>query len=89
MYAPSKPDQRWIGGLGKSFVLYVLEPAPGEPRDVSADFPEETERLKRELWKWDRAEPFPVEIDTSTGNCENGRTMDAETEKLLRSLGYL
>jgi arylsulfatase A-like enzyme len=89
MYAPSKPDQRWIGGLGNSFTLYDLVEDPGETRDVSAQFPAETERLKRELWKWDRAEPFSVEVDADTGDCAEHRAMDAETEKLLRSLGYL
>jgi arylsulfatase A-like enzyme len=89
MYAPSKPDQRWIGGVGNSFTLYDLQNDPGETRDVGAEFPEEAERLKRELWKWDRAERFVVEVDSDPGNCEEHRAMDDETEKLLRSLGYL
>lgn len=87
VYAPLERDQIWVGGVGREFVLFDLVEDPGETRDVAARHPEEVDRLKRELWRWYRAPTFPVASETST--CGDERAMAAETEKLLRSLGYL
>lgn len=87
VYAPLERDQIWVGGAGKEFVLFDLVEDPDETRDVAADHPEEVDRLKRALWRWYRAPTFPVATETAT--CGEERTMDGETEKLLRSLGYL
>jgi arylsulfatase A-like enzyme len=87
VWAPSGGDQRWIGGPGVPFVLYDLAADPGETRNVLDAHPEEVQRLKRELSSWDRAEPFPVALDSAS--CGEDRALDGETENLLRTLGYL
>jgi arylsulfatase A-like enzyme len=87
VYAPLERDQVWIGGEGREFVLFDLVEDPGETRDVAADHPEVLDRLKRALWHWYRTPTFPVASEIST--CGEERAMEAETEKLLRSLGYL
>ena len=89
IYAQMLPDQRWTGGDGVRFVLYDLLRDPGETRNVAALLPGETERLKRELWRWDRAPRFEVATQPATAACRGERRMDPETEKLLHSLGYI
>ncbi len=89
IFAQTRPEQRWIGGEGVRFVLYDLANDPGETKNVIEQFPEDAERLKRELWTWDRAPRFDVEVDAQGGTCGEQRPVSKETEELLRSLGYL
>lgn len=89
IFAQTKPEQRWIGGEGVRFTLYDLASDPGETKNVADQHPQEVERLKRELWRWDRAPRFQVEVDEEGGTCGEPRQMDEETRKLLESLGYL
>jgi arylsulfatase A-like enzyme len=89
IYAQTRPEQRWIGGEGVRFTLFDLVNDPGETRNVADQHPQETERLTKELWKWDRAPRFQVEVDTEGGTCGDQRGVSKETEDLLRSLGYL
>jgi arylsulfatase A-like enzyme len=88
IYAQTLPDQRWIGGEGVRFTLYDLQNDPGETHNVADQFPQDAERLKKALAEWNRAPRFAVETDTAGGSC-GSRPMEPETEKLLRSLGYL
>lgn len=87
--AQTRPEQRWIGGEGVQFTLYDLANDPGETKNVADRFPQDLERLKRELWRWERAPKFQVEVDEQGGACGDQRQMDEETRKLLESLGYL
>jgi arylsulfatase A-like enzyme len=89
IYAQTRPEQRWIGGEGVRFTLFDLANDPGETKNVIDQFPQDAERLKRELWKWDRAPRFDVEVDAQGGTCGEQRAVSQETEDLLRSLGYL
>lgn len=86
-WAPTRPDQRWIGGEGVAFTLHDLDQDPDETTNVADHFPTEVERLKRALWSWREAPPFAVEREQQ--DCGATRPMDRETEDLLRSLGYL
>jgi arylsulfatase A-like enzyme len=88
IYAQTRPEQRFIGGEGVRFVLFDLLNDPGETVNVVDKFPQEAERLKKELWRWERTQPFNVDVDTQGGVC-GAREMDDETRKLLHSLGYL
>lgn len=89
IYAQTRPEQRWIGGEGVRFTLFDLVNDPGETKNVADQFPQDAERLKKELWKWDRAPQFNVEVDAEGGTCGEQRAVSKETEDLLRSLGYL
>lgn len=89
IYAQTKPEQRWIGGEGVRFTLYDLANDPGETKNVIDRFPQDAERLKRELWTWERAPRIDVETDPQGGTCGEQRAVSQETEDLLRSLGYL
>ena len=90
IFAQTRPEQRWIGGEGVRFTLYDLANDPGETKNVADQFPQDAERLKKELWKWDRAPRFGVETDAEGGTCGGEqRAVSKETEDLLRSLGYL
>ncbi|HKH46954.1 MAG TPA: sulfatase [Thermoanaerobaculia bacterium] len=89
IFAQTRPEQRWIGGEGVRFALYDLANDPGETKNVVDQFSQEAERLKRELWKWDRAPRVNVETDAQGGTCGEQRAVSKETEDLLRSLGYL
>jgi arylsulfatase A-like enzyme len=89
IFAQTRPEQRWIGGEGVKFTLYDLASDPGETTNVIDQFPQDAERLTRELWKWERAPKFNVETDQAGGTCGEQREMDEETRKLLESLGYL
>lgn len=90
IFAQTRPEQRWIGGEGVRFTLYDLANDPGETKNVADQFPQDTERLTKELWKWDRAPRFSVETDAEGGTCGGEqRAVSKETEDLLRSLGYL
>lgn len=89
IYAQTRPEQRWIGGEGVRFTLYDLTSDPGETKNVIEQYPQDAERLKRELWTWDRAPRFNVETDAQGGTCGEQRPVSQETEDLLRSLGYL
>lgn len=86
--AQTRPEQRFIGGDGVRFTLFDLVNDPGETVNVIDKFPQEAERLKKELWRWEKAPPFNVEVDKEGGTC-GARAMDEETRKLLTSLGYL
>jgi arylsulfatase A-like enzyme len=88
VFAQTRPEQRFIGGEGVRFTLFDLVNDPGETVNVIDKFPQEAERLKRELWRWQKAPTFNVEVDTQGGTC-GAREMDEETRKLLHSLGYL
>jgi arylsulfatase A-like enzyme len=88
IFAQTRPEQRFIGGEGVRFTLYDLLNDPGETVNVADKFPKEAERLKKELWRWEKAPPFNVEVDVQGGTC-GAREMDEETRKLLTSLGYL
>ncbi|HEY2739822.1 MAG TPA: hypothetical protein VGK45_15550, partial [Thermoanaerobaculia bacterium] len=81
-------EQRFIGGEGVRFTLFDLVNDPGETVNVIGKFPQEAERLKKELWRWEKAPRFNVEVDREGGTC-GARAMDEETRKLLTSLGYL
>jgi len=89
IYAQTRPEQRWIGGEGVRFALFDLASDPGETKNVADQFSKDVERLKRELWKWDRAPRVNVETDAQGGTCGEQRAVSKETEDLLRSLGYL
>lgn len=89
IYAQTRPEQRWIGGEGVRFTLFDLANDPGETKNVADQHPQETARLTKELWKWDRAPRFQVEVDAEGGTCGEQRAVSKETEDLLRSLGYL
>jgi arylsulfatase A-like enzyme len=88
IYAQTRPEQRFIGGEGVRFTLFDLVNDPGETVNVADKFPADLERLKRELWRWDKAPAFGVEVDKTGGTC-GARETDEETIKLLKSLGYL
>jgi arylsulfatase A-like enzyme len=88
IFAQTKPEQRFIGGEGVRFVLFDLVNDPGETVNVIDKFPQEAERLKKQLWRWEKAPPFAVEVDKEGGTC-GAREMEEETRKLLHSLGYL
>jgi arylsulfatase A-like enzyme len=88
IFAQTRPEQRFIGGEGVRFTLFDLVNDPGETVNVIDKFPQEAERLKKELWRWEKAPPFNVEVDKEGGTC-GARAMDEETRKLLTSLGYL
>ncbi|MCB1058047.1 MAG: hypothetical protein KDD11_21310, partial [Acidobacteria bacterium] len=62
---------------------------PGETVNVAETFPEDLERLKRQLARWNGAEPFDALVDPNAEACKDERSMDEETRKLLESLGYL
>jgi arylsulfatase A-like enzyme len=89
IYAQTRPEQQWIGGPGVRFTLFDLENDPGETENVAERFPEDTERLTRELWAWDRAEPFPVTVEPHAAACAEERSMTDETAEVLKALGYL
>lgn len=89
IYAQTRPEQRWIGGEGVRFTLFDLANDPGETVNVAEQFPEDLERLKRELARWNGAEPFDAMVDPTGETCGEERSMDEETRKLLESLGYL
>ncbi len=92
IFAQTRPEQRWIGGEGIRFTLYDLQNDPGETQNVADKYPDDLERLKRELAAWDRAPHLNAETDTQfPPTCAEtaGREMDDETRALLKSLGYL
>ncbi|MDY7093354.1 MAG: sulfatase [Acidobacteriota bacterium] len=89
VFAQTRPEQRWIGGEGVRFTLFDLHNDPEETENVAEQFPEDLERLKRELARWNGAEPFDVLVDPDEETCGDQRSMDDETRKLLESLGYL
>jgi arylsulfatase A-like enzyme len=88
IFAQTRPEQRFIGGEGVRFTLFDLVNDPGETVNVIDKFPREAERLKKELWRWQRAPRFNVEVDTQGGTC-GARDMDEATRQLLHSLGYI
>ena len=88
IFAQTRPEQRFLGGEGVRFTLFDLINDPGETGNVIDKFPQEAERLKKELWRWEKAPRFNVDVDTQGGTC-GAREMDEETRKLLTSLGYL
>lgn len=88
IFAQTRPEQRFIGGEGVRFTLFDLVNDPGETVNVIDKFPQEAERLKKQLWRWERMPPFQVDVDAQGGTC-GAREMDDETRKLLESLGYL
>jgi arylsulfatase A-like enzyme len=88
VFAASATDQRWIGGEGVPFVLYDLEADPGETTNVADREPQRVEELKRLLWRWNEAEPFPVLRDPPSCGDAPGE-MSEETRRLLETLGYL
>lgn len=89
IYAQSPPEQRWIAGEGVRFALFDLLEDPGETVNVAGEHPQELERLQRVLWRWENADPFPVEVGDLTESCGEEREMEGETRELLKSLGYL
>jgi len=89
VYAQTRPEQQWIGGPGVRFTLYDLDDDPGESANVAELFPDDFERLQRELWSWENAERFPVAIEPAAAACEDERRMQDETRDILKSLGYL
>lgn len=89
VFAQTRPAQQWIGGTGVRFTLYDLENDPGETENVADEFPQELERLQRDLWTWENAERFPVAIEPASAACGDERTMQDETRDILKSLGYL
>ncbi|MEM9293393.1 MAG: sulfatase [Acidobacteriota bacterium] len=89
IFAQTTPEQRWIGGEGVRFTLFDLENDPMETRNVAEEFPQDLQRLQRALQAWDGAERFSALVDPRSAECGDARTMDSETEDLLRSLGYL
>jgi len=89
VFAEMLRDQRWIGGEGVKFVLYDLLNDPGETKNVADRFPEDLERLKRALWKWEKAPHFEVMTEPPSEECKDQRQMDPKTVELLHSLGYL
>ncbi|HEX6203181.1 MAG TPA: sulfatase [Thermoanaerobaculia bacterium] len=89
IFAQTRPEQQWIGGPGVRFTLFDLASDPGETVNVAERFPEDTERLTRELWAWDRAETFPVQVEPNAAACEGERSMTDDTAEVLKALGYL
>jgi len=89
IYAQSPPEQRWIAGEGVRFALFDLIEDPGETENVADQHPRDFERLQRVLWRWENADPFPVEVGALTEACGEERGMAEETRRLLESLGYL
>jgi len=89
VFAQVNPEQKWIGGPGVRFTLYDLDNDPGETVNVGEEFPEDLERLKRELWAWENAEKFPVATEPAAAECGDQREMQDETREILKSLGYL
>ncbi len=86
-FVPWRSDQRKVAGEGVRFVLYDLESDPGETTNLADSRPEDLERLRRELWAWDRAPRFPARSDPES--CGQDREVDERTEEQLRALGYL
>jgi arylsulfatase A-like enzyme len=89
IYAQTRPEQQWIGGPGVRFTLFDLVNDPGETVNVAERLPEDTDRLTRELWAWDRAEKFPVLVEPRAAACAEERSMTDETAAVLKALGYL
>ena len=89
VYAQTRPEQQWIGGPGVRFTLYDLEQDPEETRNVAELFPDDFERLQRELWNRENADRFPVAIEPAAAACGDERQMQDETRDILKSLGYL
>ncbi len=85
--APTRAENRWIGGVDVPWALYDLEADPGETVNVADRYPEELARLQVALAEWDGAERFPVLLDASDPG--DGRTMDEETREQLKALGYV
>ena len=88
IFAQTRPEQRFIGGEGVQFTLYDLLNDPGETVNAADRFPRELDRLKKELWRWQKAPRFDCEVDAQGGGC-GPRAMNEETRQLLHSLGYL
>lgn len=92
IFAQTNPEQRWIGGPGVRFTLYDLAADPGETTNAADRLPAVLDRLKRELWAWDRAPRFDVETKPASAACKPAAgqpDMDPSTRALLHSLGYL
>jgi arylsulfatase A-like enzyme len=87
MHVIAGDEQRWVGGKGVSTTLYDLDNDPDETIDVSDQFPDAAERLRRSLDQIWSAEPFSVLVDE--GGTTEEREMDEETRRQLRALGYL
>lgn len=87
IYAQILTERRWIGGEDVFFTLYDLDADPGETLNVADEHPETFERLQRILWKHRETErEAPAEEEET---CLDGGAMQAETEDLLKTLGYL
>ena len=86
-YIPTRKEQNWVAGADNEFPLFDLSTDPGETRDVSAQHPEVTERLKRQISRWWQADRFACETDAET--CDQNRAVDKETTEQLKALGYL
>ena len=89
IYAQTRPEQQWIGGAGVRFTLFDLVDDPQETTNVAETFPDDLERLQRELSSWKNAERFPVAVEPAAAECGDDRQMQDETRQILKSLGYL
>lgn len=87
VWATLAQDQRRLAGAGVDRVLYDLATDPRETRNVSAQHPEELERLSRMLWAWWNVPTFPVA--TEAESCAEPRETSPETIEQLKALGYL
>lgn len=85
--APTRAENRWIGGVDVPWALYDLDADPGETENVAERHPAELARLRAALEAWDGAEPFPVLVDATDPGVERG--MDEETRRQLKALGYV
>jgi arylsulfatase A-like enzyme len=68
--------------------LYNLRADPGEARDLSAEQPEQSAALRRELDAWLEAHPGP-KPGSAGAERSAPETLDPETRRQLEALGYL
>lgn len=69
----------------ESAELFDLGRDPGERHDLAAEEPQRVARLREEILAWERGN---AKLRRPGGKARQG-TIDAETEKKLRALGYL
>ncbi len=88
IYAPFRPDQRWIGGQqGAYFALFDLVEDPGETVNLADRLPEVVDRLEAELNLWWKPDSFQVLVDATAS--EGPQELSEETRRQLEALGYL
>lgn len=87
VFAPYRPDQKWIAGAGTEVALYDLSVDPGEEVNLAAQHGEVVSRMQGVLSDWWQA-PNPLEAVEKPDTDKLGE-MDDKTREQLEALGYL